>query len=73
MNQTQIKSIAKKHRALDQRDLKILYKVWLAATEDSFARSHGHTNKADALQKALDHAEDILGNVEEYPINIGWE
>ena len=53
---------------LDQRDRKLLRDIWLATTNALFKQAHGHTDGWDAVQKALDKAEDIMGEPEDYEI-----
>lgn len=54
--------------ALDRRDIRLLHKVWLALTEHFEAQRHGHNHKFQALEKALENAEDEMGPPEDYEV-----
>lgn len=58
----------KTNKSLDKRDRRLLHAVWLATTNALFRQAHGHTDGWDAVQKALDKAEDELGSPEEFEV-----
>ena len=60
--------VLKSKEALDRRDRRLMHKIWQAAVDAIEAQKQGHTHKWQALQDALDKAEDEMGPPEEYEV-----
>ena len=56
----------KSEKALDKRDKRLMHKIWFAAAAALEAQRKGHSHKWQALQDAMDAAEDEMGPVSEY-------